>query len=188
MPKSSKTSGAAGRRNRSALPFLVLVIALAGAAGYWYGTRQQPEPVEPPRKEVTITRPNPTKDDVENSIQKKVEIDPDKDPIRQAVEAQIATADGKTVSAFPTGTKLVKLDVKDGTATLDFSQEFSGVNKSGDTGESLAYDALRKVLAQFATVKYMRVMVDGKVFEGEHSGAWAEVPVRDGNARVEGNP
>jgi spore germination protein GerM len=183
MAKSRKSTSEKGRPGRSALPFLFVIVLLTGAAGYWYGTKQNPPTPTPPTGKIQVTTPqfDPSKKDVVN-VPHDVPVDPNKDPIRQAVEAQVA--DGKTHSAFPSGTKLVRLDVKDGTATLDFSKEFSGVNNSGDTGESLAYDALRKVLAQFENVKYMRVEVDGKLFEGEHSGAWAEVPVRDEKVRV----
>jgi hypothetical protein len=183
MAKRRKSAGAAGRSNRRALPFLILLVFLSGAAGYWFANRKQPAQ-EPHTDTVQVSVPVPGNNDV-NLQQKSVPIDPHQDPIKQAVEKQLATADGKAHSAFPVGTKLVSLNVKDGTAILELSPEFKAINKGGDTGESLAYDALRKVLAQFATVKYMRVMVDGKVFEGEHSGAWAEIEVRDGNARVE---
>lgn len=186
MAKRRKSAGAAGRSNRRALPFLILLVLLSGWAGYWFANRKQP-PQEPRRDTVNVTVPAAGDNDVDNR-QKPVPIDPNKDPIRQAVEAQLATADGKSHSAFPAGTKLVSLDVKDGTATLELSREFKAVNNAGDTGESLAYDALRKVFAQFATVKYMRVLVNGKVFEGEHSGAWAEVEVRDGHARAGEKP
>ena len=186
MPKRRSSSGAKGRSNRPAV-FLVALIAIgAGAAGYWYGTQQQLQHNEPPRTDVRITKPAAGDNDVVNEPE-KVPIDPKKDPIRQAVEAQLATADGPR-SAFPKGTKLVSLSVKDGTAILELSPEFNEIHNLGDTGESLAYNALRDLLAQFRTVKTMRVLVDGKVFEGEHSGAWADVEVRDGNARASDRP
>jgi hypothetical protein len=188
MAKRGKPSAPPGRSNRSALLLFVLIVIGAGGAGYWFGTRQESAP-EPPRDTIKITTPkhDPAQNDVVPEV-RDVPIDPKKEPIRQAVEAQLATADGKRNSAFPKGTRLVSLNVKDGTAIVELSPEFNEVNSGGDSGESLAYNALRDVLAQFRTVKYMRVLVDGKVFEGEHSGAWAEVEVRDGNARAEGRP
>lgn len=187
MAKGRKSSKGAGRSNRSALPFLLLVVVLAVGAGYWYGTHQQQPPSEAPRTQVRIPRPVPGNNDVVLKTD-TVPIDPKKDPIRQAVEAQLSTADGKSASAFPRGTKLVDLSVKDGTAIVDLSPEFKKINNGGDTMESLAYNALRQTLAQFESVKRMRVLVGGKVFEGEHSGSWAEVNVRDDHARVEDRP
>lgn len=186
MAKGRKSAKGAGRSNRSALPFLLVFVAVAAGAGYWYGTRQQPSP-EPPRSKVNITVPTPGDNDVVPKTE-TVPIDTKKDPVRQAVEAQLATADGKSASAFPRGTKLVDLSVKDGTAIIELSPEFKKLNSGGDTEESLAYNALRKVLAQFDSVDRMRVLVNGKVFEGEHSGSWADIKVRDEHARVEDRP
>jgi spore germination protein GerM len=117
-----------------------------------------------------------------------VRINPAGDPIAQTLEQLFATTEGGGPSAFPQGTRLLSLKVETGVATLDLGSEFRKINVMGDTGESLAQNALRQALAQFPEVQKMTVLVEGKPFEGEHSGAWVEIPVRDANTRASSSP
>jgi len=112
-------------------------------------------------------------------------IDIGADPVEQAVVKLVQTSDGKHgASAIPKGTRLIDIKVTGDSATVNLSPEFNGLNDAGDTGESLAYNALRKALAQFPQIDKMTVMVDGKPYSGEHSGEWKDIPVRDKGARA----
>jgi len=88
--------------------------------------------------------------------------------------------------AIPEGTKLVHLELTpDGVCIADLSKEFLAVSNTGSTGESEAQNALCNALAGFDRVKKLTVKVDGAVFEGEHSGEWSEIPVRDGGSNTD---
>ena len=68
-----------------------------GGAGYWYANQQQ-SPKQPPQDQVRITKPVAANGDV-NNTEVQVPIDRTKDPIRQAIEAQLAAADGMSRKA-----------------------------------------------------------------------------------------
>jgi spore germination protein GerM len=112
--------------------------------------------------------------------EENVETPKDADPVSAALTALFQTADDKSrPSAIPAGTKLLKVSVEDGIATVNVSDEFNALKNSGDSAESLAQNALRKALAQFPKVKKMLLKVNGKTFESEHTD-WSEpIPVRD---------
>jgi spore germination protein GerM len=82
--------------------------------------------------------------------------------------------------AIPEGTRLVRLSLDGSECVVELSSEFAGVSNQGTTGESEAQNELCAALAAFPRVKTLRVMVDGAVFEGSHSGEWAGIPVRGG--------
>ncbi len=179
---------------RRPLPILILTLLIlaGGGLGYWYASSRPPQPPAPPTPaqtgEVEITRPGQNGNDVTLKPEKR-QIPPGSSQIAQTLEALFETAqDNQGASAFPKGVKLHSVKIENGIATIDLSADFQGVNQQGDTGESLAYNALRRALAQFPEVEKMRVLVDGKPFEGEHSGAWMDIPVRDPSTASGSNP
>lgn len=101
------------------------------------------------------------------------------DPLRAALD-RLAAGEPGAAHALPSGTRILSLNVKTGLAIVDFSQEFLRLSTSGDTSESVAQRALLSALAQFSKVDRVTVMVEGKVFSGEHSGDWVDLPVRGG--------
>jgi germination protein M len=179
---------------RRSLPILILtlLILLGGGLGYWYASFRSPQSPAPPTPAqqgvVEITRPGQSGNDVTLKPEKRT-IPPGSSQITQTLEALFETAqDNRGASAFPKGVQLRSVKIENGTATIDLSAAFLGVNQQGDTGESLAYNALRRALAQFPEVEKMRVLVEGKPFEGEHSGAWTDIPVRDPSTASGSNP
>ncbi len=102
------------------------------------------------------------------------------DQVRKALDAALSAAAAKPASSpFPEGTRLVAVSVHDDLATVALSSEFRNVANQGNTAESAAQQALRAAVAQCPKVARMKVLVEGKPFEGEHSGPWDDVPVRD---------
>lgn len=100
--------------------------------------------------------------------------------VRQALQAALRhAAEQPASSAFPEGTRLIDVRLQGDLAIVDLSQEFGNLANQGDTAESMAQHALRSVLASCPGVKRMRVLLQGKQFEGEHSGPWDDVPVQD---------
>ena len=97
------------------------------------------------------------------------------DRVKAALEALIS----ESKSPIPDGTKLQQVKVEDGVARIAFSKEFNKLENAGDTGESLAQNALRRTLAQFREIDKMLVLVDGKPFESEHADWSKPIAVRD---------
>lgn len=159
------------------LALAVLIAAAVAAAGYWYASGTAGK--RPAGPEVRITRPA-VKGNAVVLHEEPVRITPGGDPIAKTIEKVLATAaEGPTHSAIPAGTRLLSLHVHDGLAKINLSREFRALSEQGDTGESLAQNALRSALAQFPAVRKMTVLVDGTLYEGEHSGEWSDIPVRD---------
>lgn len=156
---------------------LVLVVAAAGAGVWFYffvTGRSQPAPP----KSIVVTRPAMR----DNHVVLQPERVPHRGPItaKAAIDALLATADqpGRT-SAMPKGTRLLSVQVQDEVAVVDLSKDFEALDTMGDTGESLAQNALRRALAQVPGIDRMTVEVEGKVYSGEHSGDWQDIPVHD---------
>jgi len=97
-------------------------------------------------------------------------------PIKDAVEKAILAGEGKT---FPKGTRLVGVDLNDGTVTLDLSQEFNKLGEMGDSVESEAQKVLRDAVATVPTVEKMRVTVEGKPYESQMTDWNTPFSVRD---------
>jgi len=161
------------------------VLALAGVAGWLWASRSG----EGGAREVRVSRPVRAGDGVELREQ-SIPVPSGVEPMRRAVEALAEPAGEGGSSALPKGTRVLALSVREGVATLDLSGEFAALGESGLTGESLAQEALRRCFAQFPEVKRLTVTVEGRSFEGEHSGPWNDLPVReeDTAAGSEGRP
>ena len=100
--------------------------------------------------------------------------------VRQTLQDALRSATEKpAASMFPEGTRVTSVKLEGDLAIVDLSSEFGNVANQGNTAESAAQHALRTALARCPGVRRMRVLVDGKQFEGEHSGPWDDVPVRD---------
>lgn len=155
---------------------IALVVVLAGALVGVFVMRNvhapaPHQPVSPPM----VSRPAPPPLAPERSSASA-----DVERVRQALQAALRrAAEQPASSAFPEGTRLIDVRLQGDLAIVDLSQEFGNLANQGDTAESMAQHALRSVLASCPGVKRMRVLLQGKQFEGEHSGPWDDVPVQD---------
>lgn len=168
-------------RARAALWGSVVGLAIGGAAGWYLATR----PDDEAPRQVRVSRPVQAGAGVELREQ-AVTVPRGVDPMRHAVEALAEPAGEGGSSALPAGTRVLSLEVRDGVATLDLSAEFAALAESGMTGESLAQEALLRCMAQFAEVNRLTVTVEGRPFEGEHSGPWTDLPVGARDAAGDG--
>lgn len=67
------------------------------------------------------------------------------------------------IPTIPQGTQLKDINVrKDGLCIVDFSEELVKNHKGGSTGEALTVYSIVNTLAQFPTVKQVKILVDGK--------------------------
>lgn len=88
---------------------------------------------------------------------------------REAVEALLAgptqdDANAGLTSMVPAGTRLLDLDVADGTATVDLSGEF--VSGGGSLSMQLRTGQLVFTLTQFPTVERVHILIDGAEVDG----------------------
>lgn len=68
------------------------------------------------------------------------------------------------VPTIPQGTQLKDINVrKDGLCIVDFSSELVKNHQGGSTGEALTVYSIVNTLAQFPTIKEVKILVDGKV-------------------------
>jgi len=101
-------------------------------------------------------------------------------PLKDALEQRLAQASLKgSHSAIPAGTRLLSVNLEDGVATIDVSKEFNALANRGESTESRAQKELRALLAQFSTVKKMRLTVEGKPFDSQATDWNTPFPVRD---------
>ena len=97
------------------------------------------------------------------------------------LQAQLMASIESVVQSHPelfNGAKLNSINVEDGEVSLNFSKEFMQVSEIGDTGESMAQNALLNALSKYPGIVKMSVLVDGQVYQGEHNGNWTDIPVR----------
>lgn len=85
---------------------------------------------------------------------------------RAAVEALIAgpKEDG-LVRTIPDGTKLLSIEVKDGTAVVDFNKAFKENHWGGTAGESHTMYSVINTLAKNIDVKDVKFTIEGEVQE-----------------------
>lgn len=172
---------------RRLLPAILLVIVIAAGLGVYLSRKPPPDAVVPmpPSHTVEVTQPVVEHNEVRLKPQNKP-IDPGSDPLTSALTAQLEASSKQESSPIPRGTRLVGVNIRDGVATVELSSEFNDLAKRSESIISMAQNTLRKSLGQFSTVKKMRVLVDGKVFDDDVSGRWEDIPVRDEHA--EGEP
>ncbi|MFZ5352534.1 MAG: GerMN domain-containing protein [Bacillota bacterium] len=83
------------------------------------------------------------------------------------------------ISPFPEGTKLLGVQVKDGIAYINFSQEILA-NKDDPTAERAMMKAVTLTLKDFNVISKAKLFVDGKILEDTHgigANEYVDVPV-----------
>ena len=69
------------------------------------------------------------------------------------------------VRVIPAKTKLKSIKVKDGVATVDFSEDLSKRFTGGSTGEEMLVGSIVNTLTEFSEVKSVQLLVEGKKVE-----------------------
>ncbi len=139
----------------------ILVCGAAVAGGSYFAT-QKPA-VSHAEKAV---KEKPVHKSVKGEEGEEREEEPAKRPapqqatIREAI-AQLLKNEGGQL--FPKGTRVVGVNLKEGLATLDFSEEFKQIETMGESTESEAQKAIIGALVRFPVEK-ARVVVEGKPY------------------------
>lgn len=105
-------------------------------------------------------------------------------PIKDALTTLFAKEAEDAKSPFPKGTHLLSVDLKDKTASVDVSKEFSKLANKGESMEGLAQKKLCAALADFPAVDTLRLTVEGKDYESQ-AADWRNIPVRAGKDAAE---
>lgn len=151
---------------------VVVVIGVAGAAGLWFARTQ------PGSKPPSAPRPEPQTSEPMHEASDGVKVAKGCDDLAHTLRAAVSRGD-----AIPDGTRLLSVALEGDECVIELSSEFAQVNNRGTTGEAEAQNALCAALAAFDRVNTLRLIVDGAIFEGSHSGEWSGVPVRGGETQ-----
>lgn len=94
------------------------------------------------------------------------QVSPTKEVARAALEELINAnpVSPGAVRVIPAATKIKGINVKDGLATVDFSQEVLRAN-TGASGEALGIQSIVNTLTEFPDIQKVSFMVEGKVDE-----------------------
>ena len=98
-------------------------------------------------------------------------------PLRDALNAMFDHENNTASSAFPKGTRLLNVDLKDKVALVDVSKEFNQLQNKGESNEGLVQKHLCAALARFANVDTLHLTVEGKDYESQ-AADWRSIPVR----------
>lgn len=88
--------------------------------------------------------------------------------IARETMAQLCRGPGPEKGLMPTipaGTEVKSINIKDGLATVDFSGELKRAHRGGSSGELLTVYSIVNTLTQFASVKRVQILVDGRIVD-----------------------
>lgn len=98
-------------------------------------------------------------------------------PLRDALTALFERENNTASSAFPKGTRLLNVDLKDKVALVDVSKEFNQLQNKGESYEGQVQKHLCAALARFSSVDTLHLTVEGKDYESQ-AADWRSIPVR----------
>lgn len=145
---------------------VVLFGGTALAGSYLYTQKPVTSTTEKTVKEKPAHSPAKVKEEEEEPVKRP---STPHGTLREAIALLLKKEQG---TLFPKGTRVLGVNLKEGLATLDFSEEFKQIETLGESTESEAQKALIGALVRFP-VKTARVVVEGKPYT---SGAvdWSE--------------
>ncbi len=99
--------------------------------------------------------------------------------IAKAVDAVIAGPETPGLQpVLPSGTRLLSVQIDNGTAVLDFSQELQSNFNMGSQGEALLLQSLMRTLAAFSTISHVQILLEGETIESIGGHVAIESPLR----------
>jgi spore germination protein GerM len=124
-------------------------------------SKEEPSQTEEASKSVKIYRVGIEHDEeVLRAIEVKVSA---KHPIESAIEKLIKhDKSSRLANPMPDGTRLIGLNLKNGTVTVNLSSEFTDNFHGGSEAETLIMESILRTLSQFPNVKKVRLLVEGK--------------------------
>jgi germination protein M len=105
-------------------------------------------------------------DQGEKLVAESHEVDAQSNLPKAAIEQLIAGPDSKDlVDTIPEGTKLLDLDIVNGIAYANFSEELSTKHWGGSAMEALTVQSIVNTLTQFDDIKKVKILLDGSTAE-----------------------
>lgn len=127
---------------------------------------QKEQPKKEEAKEITLKYYFPDENGTKLiAVTKKVKII-EKDKYKSVIKELLKGTDKKgTITIIPKKTKLKSVKVKDGIATVDFSDDMVKYFVGGSTGEELMIASIVNTLTEFKEVRSVKFLIDGKEVE-----------------------
>lgn len=163
MRKAGRTGGTHVARlaRHLTVGLLVAVVAILGL----YGERWQPHlwDVLGPKKPLVIYFATP---DAQQLVGVRKWVRPEEATPQKALELLIAGSPrSDLISPVPPQTRLLNLEIRDGSAWADFSHELVLHHPGGSAGEILTVYAIVSTLTQFEDIQRVMILVEGQVRE-----------------------
>lgn len=141
----------------------LISLSITGCTPATTTTPPAPKPastVEQQEKEVSLTIYRPTEDAM-NLVPVTVKMKAKGSLPKAALTAMIADDLKQKYPILPKGLSVNAVEVKDGTATVDFSKELSNIDKSTTTEELFTAMTVNTV-TEFPEIKEVKFLMDGK--------------------------
>ncbi len=125
---------------------------------------KDPKPVTDVKKDQSFIVYRASSDGTEKLLPEKITIQDNGKSIEyNALVALCSTKpqNAKMDDVFPIGTKVLKLDIKDGIAYADFSKEIKNADK-GSYNEMLICYAIVNTLTEFKNIQKVQILIEGK--------------------------
>lgn len=93
----------------------------------------------------------------------KIESGAVEDEIKGIVDDLISGPEGEWTQTIPLGTRLLKVEVKQGIAYVDFSKELSTRHTGGSSAElQTVYSIVDSIVFNFSEIKGVQILIEGK--------------------------
>ena len=125
---------------------------------------KDPKPVTDVKKDQSFVVYRASADGTEKLLPEKITVQDNGKTIEYNALVALCTTkpqDAKMDDIFPVGTKVLKLEVKDGIAYADFSKEIKNASK-GSYNEMLICYAIVNTLTEFKHIQKVQILVEGK--------------------------
>ena len=99
-------------------------------------------------------------------VNREIKINDTKDKYKAAVDAVMTPPNEKNLtSVIKNNSSLISVDVKEGTATVNFDKKIKNGFVGGSTGEEFLIGSVVNTLTEFKEVKNVKFLIDGKEVE-----------------------
>ncbi len=104
---------------------------------------------------------------------------PKEDKYKEAVQSLLSgTKTNGVTTIIPAKTKLNNIEVNNGVATVDFSEDLVKNFIGGSTGEEMLVGSIVNTLTEFSEVKSVQILLDGKKVNSLAGHIDASVPIK----------
>lgn len=151
------------------LVLVLLVVLLSGCSALsWVNHHSSGEPINPQRNPQEITATLYFSDDEAQYLKPETRIlqQTEESLPLLLVQALIAGPQDTTLyKTLPPETKVLSVEIKDGVAYVNFSQEVATKHWGGSAGESMTVGSVVNTLTELSEITSVQFLVEGKIQE-----------------------